>query len=62
MRSPISTTLRSSGMGSGWSETVLTMLSIWPADSTRISRERRARFSASHDSGWVNSLRASNTR
>ena len=50
---------RSSGIGSGSSDTVLTRLSICPSDSVRISRERSARFSASQAKGCVRTLSAS---
>ena len=62
LRGPISTTFRSSGIGSGSRDTVLTRLSAWASGSVRISRARKARLSASQASGWVSSLIASTIR
>ena len=60
-RSPTSTILASSGMGSGSIDTVDSP-SRSPSDSMRTSPARSARLSSSHANGWVSSLRASRTR
>ncbi len=62
MRSPNSTTFRSSGIGSGSSDSVETRLYIWPIDSMRISRVDSARFRASQANGCISSLWTSSSR